>query len=413
MSRQPTRPHTTVLHQLCNLIPAYLVAKLARDHGVDKQARTFSPWSHVVALLYAQLAHSMSLNDVCDSLKHHAAKLFGIRRATPPCRNTFSHANRTRDPKMAETLFWSVLDHLQKANPNFGGRHYKGMPQRFKRLIHIIDATTIQLVANCMDWARHRRKKAAAKMHMRLDLQSFLPRFTIVDIAREFDSTRARELCAGIGAGEIVLFDKAYIDFPHLAEMDKRGVFWVSRAKDNLAYRFVETHDAAAVDWILSDQTILLTGPKTQKHYDRPLRRVVARIEIKGKLVVMEFITNNMEWAASSIAGLYRSRWAIEAFFKELKQTLQLCDFLGNSKSAIQWQIWTALLLYVLLRFNSLCAKWENGFKRLFCIARSMLWDNIALMKLLLAYGTAGGLPRAIATAEQAFFPGFSPSELK
>ena len=91
-----------------------------------------------------------------------------------------------------------------------------------------------------MDWAKHRRRKAAAKCHMRPDLQSLLPRFAIIDTAKENDAKRARELCGGLRAGEIVLFDKAYVDFSHLHEMTRRGVYFVSRAKDNLAYRCVK-----------------------------------------------------------------------------------------------------------------------------------------------------------------------------
>ena len=95
----------------------------------------------------------------------------------------------------------------------------------------------MQLVADCKDWARHRRRKAAARMHLRLDLHSFLPSFAIVDTAGEHDNKRAREVCAGILSGEIVVFDKAYVDFPHLAESDGRGISWVTRAKDNMKYR--------------------------------------------------------------------------------------------------------------------------------------------------------------------------------
>src|SRR5690606_20584069 len=110
----------------------------------------------------------------------------------------------------------------------------------FKRAIHAVDSSTIQLVANCMDWAKHRRRKAAAKLHMRLDLQSFLPGFAIVDTAKHNDNKRAREMCAGIRSGEIVLFDKAYVDFEHLHDLNERGVFWVTRAKDNLRCRCVK-----------------------------------------------------------------------------------------------------------------------------------------------------------------------------
>lgn len=87
-----TRSKFTTLKQICEHIPGHLVAKLARKHGVDKQARTFSPWSHVVSLLYAQLAHSIGLNNVCDGLRLHKTSLAAIRGATPPARNTLSNA---------------------------------------------------------------------------------------------------------------------------------------------------------------------------------------------------------------------------------------------------------------------------------------------------------------------------------
>ena len=96
-----------------------------------------------------------------------------------------------QDAAMAEKLFWQVLVHLQTIQPHFGtGRRFRGLTGRFKRVIHVVDSTTIQLVASCLDWAKHRRSKAAAKCHLRLDLQSLLPRFAIVDTARDNDNLR-------------------------------------------------------------------------------------------------------------------------------------------------------------------------------------------------------------------------------
>lgn len=116
------------------------------------RSRSFTPWSHVVSLLFAQLTHATGLNDVCDTLRHHAVKLGAIRGTVPPSRNTLSHANTHRDSDMMEELFWSVLGHLQSLCPGFGlsGR-YSGLPRRIKRAVHAIDSTTIALVANCMD----------------------------------------------------------------------------------------------------------------------------------------------------------------------------------------------------------------------------------------------------------------------
>ena len=116
----PAKHKYTILRQICNLIPPHLVTNLAREYGVDKKARSFSPWSHVVAMLHVQLAHSLSLNDVADTLRNHAGVLTTIRKATPPSRNGLSHANAVRDPAMAEALFWRVLSHIQKQHPKFG-----------------------------------------------------------------------------------------------------------------------------------------------------------------------------------------------------------------------------------------------------------------------------------------------------
>jgi hypothetical protein len=409
MSHKPTRSKYAILNQVCQLIPAYLVAKLAREHGVDKQARTFSPWSHVVALIYTQLAHALSLNDVCDALRNHAAKLLAIRGATAPARNTLSHANRNREANMAEQLFWKMLEHLTAQCPGFGGRTYRGMPRRFKRTINVVDSSTIKLVANCIDWARHRRKKAAAKLHLRLDLQSFLPRFAIVATAATSDATQAIAVCAGISAGEIVVFDKAYVAFDHLWQLTGRGVFWVTRAKDNFRCRCVKRLLRKPAGHILRDDLVVLTGDKTRDKYTQPLRRVVALVEIDGQQTAMTFISNNLEWAASSVADLYKSRWAIEVFFKEIKQTLQLCDFLGHNKNAIRWQIWTALLLHLLLRYLAFANCWRHSFKRLFCLLRATIWDGLQLRELLESCGTAAGGLVMPAAPQQAYLPGFGP----
>ena len=402
----PSRSQYSVLRQICNLIPAYLVPKLANETGVDKKARTFSPWSHLVSLIYAQLTHAIGLNDICDALRLHNGLLVTLRGATPPSRNNLSHSNKERDASLAEKIFWSVLGHLQTLRPDFArGNRGKGVARRFRRVIHVVDSTTIQLVASCMDWAKHRRRKAAAKCHLRLDLHSFLPRFAIIDTAKENDAKRSRELCAGIRPGEIVVFDKAYLDFAHLFDLLKRGVFWVTRAKDNMVYEVL--HALPVSGRILRDEIIALSNATAQADYPELMRRITALVEIDGVEQEMVFLTNNMEWSPASVADLYRCRWSIEAFFKQIKQTLQLADFLGHSANAVRWQTWTALLVYVLLRFLAFVNGWQHSFTRIFTLLRSALWRRWDLTSLLQCYGTASGSFHFIATPQQPCFNGF------
>jgi len=407
--KTPTSSKLSVLRQICNFIPNHLVPKLARETKAQDKSRKFLPWSHVVALMFAQLAHSIGLNDVCDSLGLFSGPLSAIRGATPPKRNTLSHANKVRDAAMAEKLFWSVLEHLQSLSPGFGcGRKGKGFAARIKRTIHLVDSTTIQLIASCMAWAKHRRRKAAAKRHLRLDLQSFLPRFMVIDTARENDAKRAREVCAGIRSGEIVIFDRAYVAFAHLFELFLRGVFWVTRSKENLQFRVVRKLQRGRVGNILRDDLVRLKNAGSRQEYPELMRRVIALVEVDGRIQEMVFLTNNLEWSAQTIADLYQCRWEIEVFFKQIKQTLKLADFLGNSANAVRWQIWTALLVYVLLRYLAFLSSWGHSFTRLFGIVRSMMWRKVELLDLLRRYGTAGGQFRFLGQPEQAYLPGFT-----
>lgn len=373
-------------------------------------ARTFSPWSHVVALLFAQVTHAIGLNDVCDSLRLFCGKLVAIRGATAPSRNNLSHANKKRPAPMAEKLFWGTLEHWQRQSPRFAaGGSSRRLAPRFKAAISVVDSTTIQLIANCLDWAKHRRRKAAAKCHVRLDLHSQLPRFALVDTARDNDAKRAREVCAGLRAGEIVVFDKAYVDFAHLHELDQRRVWWVTRAKDNLQCRVVKRRLKKPDGKILRDDEIVLTGTVSFGRYPTRLRRVVALVEVAGQERQMEFLTNHLTWAPRSVAELYRCRWQIEVFFKQIKQTLQLSDFLGNSANAVRWQVWTALLVYVLLRYQAFLSRWGSSFVRLWAVVRSGLWLKVDLVALLESYGIAGGDFRLLGQPEQAYLPGFRP----
>jgi IS4 transposase len=403
----PAAAKVNLLRQICNFIPDFLVPKLARATGVQDKARTFSPWSHLVALMYAQLTHSIGLNDVCDALGLHSGPLASLRGATPPNRNTLSHANKVRPAQMAEQLFWAVLEHLGNLSPGLVSGHAgKRFARKFKRTIHLVDSTTIPLIASCLDWAKHRRRKAAAKCHLRLDLQSFLPRFAIVDTARHNDARRAREVCTGVKAGEIVIFDKAYVDFEHLADLSMREVFWVTRAKENLNYQVVRRLQAGAYGKVLRDDLIELQTPVSRNAYPVAPRRIVALVEVDGREMEMVFLTNNLEWSAASIVELYRCRWQIEVFFKQIKQTLQLADFLGTTANAVRWQVWTALLVYLLLRYLAFLSNWSHSFSRLFTLLRAALWQKWDLLGLLRCYGTADGHFRYLARPEQAYLPG-------
>jgi len=406
---KPAKHKFTLLKQVVEIIPSYLVPKLANKHDVDKKCRTFSPWSHVVSMIFSHLSHALSLNDVCDTLRHHSGALSTLRNATPPSRNGLSHANKVRNAEMAKDLFYEVLSHLTGHFPRFGrlDAPFK-LSRKIKRTINIVDSTTIQLFANCMNWAKHRRRKAAAKCHMLLDARTFLPRFAVVKTAKSSDAVTARILCNPLRDGEIVIFDKAYVDFKHLFELFMRNVLWVTRAKTNMSYRIIKKFKSIT-EGIILDAEIVLDGYQTSKGYPVSFRLIIANVKRDGKMVRMEFITNNFDFAASTIGDLYKARWDIELFFKQLKQTLKLSDFLGYSENAVLWQVWMALLTYVILRFIAYMSKWKGTFARLFTTIRGILWSRIDLYGILdQCCGTAPGRQRVCAQPQQMYLAFFT-----
>ena len=410
-TNQNTTERLTVLGQFCKLIPKYSLASVSaalKKEGIKISARTFSAWSHIVSMIYCHMAHCISLNDICDGLQNFKGHLNDIRNATAPHRNTLSHANRTRDIALIKKLFWKTVEHYQQTHPKFftqGGRSYFRLPRRFKRAIRAVDSTTIELIAKCMDWAKHRKHKAAAKVHVALDLISFIPIRIITDSANHHDGSYMSELCGNMKSGDIAVMDRAYVDYRQLNTLTENGVFWVTRSKANMKVKVVKELnkgrkniplEGMAVHYpvILKDEEVVLTGKASHKRYPRSFRHVEAKVlDSNGKEITVSFLSNNMEWAASSICDLYRSRWGIETFFKEIKQTLQIRTFVGFSRNAIEWQIWSALLTYLLMRIMSFLSNWKRDFKHFFTLMKGALWAKRTVRVIVSRYGTAGESP--------------------
>jgi len=229
-----------------------------------------------------------------------------------------------------------------------------------------------------------------------------------VGSAHDSDLAQARTLCAGLQKGEIVLFDRGYHHLAHFRELTQRGVCFVTRPKTNLGLRVTRLLPRGTDPRILADEEVEPTSAVARRDYPGTLRRVTARVLVDSQPEVMAFFTNNFRWSAASVAELYRCRWQIEAFFKQIKQTLQLADFLGHSANAVQWQVWMALLVYVLLRCQAWCHDWAHSFSRLFTLLRSALWLRRDLTQLLRRYGTEPGNFAFLHPAAQSELPGFA-----
>ena len=178
----------------------------------------------------------------------------------------------------------------------------------------------------------------------------------------------------------------------------------MTRAKDNLCCRSLHNLPVKQGGRIVKNQIVRIKGVKGRKKFKGWTLR---RVEVDGEERLMVFITNNTGWSAASVCDLYRARWDIEVFFKQVKQTLKLGDFLGHSAKAIRWQVWSALLVCVLLRYAAHISLWGQSFTRLFAVVRAAMWERLDLPGLLRSYGTAAGSFTLLGALHAAWLPGF------
>ena len=179
--------------------------------------------------------------------------------------------------------------------------------------------------------------------------------------------------------GRVIVADRFYNDFHLLNVWDSNEVFFVIRHKDNLQYTVIKENDLPENRYqhILKDEVIELKNEGSKEKYSKKLRRVAVWDEKNQQ--VIELITNQMNWSANTIGELYKSRWQVEIFFREVKQLLHIKSFVGTSENAVKIQIWTALITILILKALKAMAKYSWHLSNLVGFIRLNLFVKIDL----------------------------------
>jgi len=314
---------------------------LVRKHNAERHARGFRSWTQLVAMLFCHLGRADSLRVICSGLACCLGKLvhLGIDRA--PNKSTLSYVNAHRPAALFEDLFWTVLGRMRSR----GQLHCRKRAFRFKNKLLSLDSTTVSLCLSLFPWASFRRAKGGVKVHVLLDHDDYLPAYVLVSEARRHDRFAANAL--RLVKGSIVAFDRAYNDYALFARWSEAGIYFVTRMKDNAAYKVARRRETKG--GILNDQIIRLSGVGAWQKCPHLLRRIALWDAENQREIVL--LTNHMEFAASTLAAIYKDRWEIELFFKAIKQNLKIKTFVGTGENALRIQIWTALLALLLLRW--------------------------------------------------------------
>ena len=328
----------TLFSQIMDFVPWTSFDRIVSRYGGDIRVRSLRCSEQFRIMTFAQMTYRESLRDIEACLGSQPAKLYGIGLRGAVAKSTLADANELRDWRIWSDLAAVLIKRARK----FYMEDDIGL--ELVNTVYALDSTTIDLCLSLFPWADFRSTKAAVKMHTLLDLRGPIPGFIHVSNGKMGDAL-ALDLIT-LEAGAIYVMDRGYIDFRRLSVIHQAGAFFVTRTKSNMKYHRVYSHAVDKTTGVGADQSIALDGFYAKRDYPHHLRRVSFCDPQTGKRLV--FLTNNFVLSAATIAALYKKRWAVELFFKWIKQNLRIKHFYGTSENAVKTQIWIAVCVYVL-----------------------------------------------------------------
>ncbi len=331
---------SSIFGQILQIFPHQDFVRAVRETRAEKGVKGFSCWGQFVAMVFCQLGQAHSLREICGGLATCLGKLKHLGVDAAPKRSTLAYANEHRPWQLYQKVFYQLL-----AKCRVLARGKK--PFRFKNKLFSLDATLIELCVTLFDWATYRQTKGAIKLHLLLDHDGYLPVFCSMTEGNVHEVNIAHTL--KFPKGSILAIDRGYVDYEQFARWTETGIFFVTREKDNAAYRVIEKREVPDNRNIIKDQLIELTGYESIKKCPHILRRVEVWDAENERVIVLW--TNHLTFGATTIASIYKDRWQIEIFFKTIKQNLKIKTFVGTSRNALLTQIWTALIAILVLKY--------------------------------------------------------------
>lgn len=357
---------------------------LEKVHFPANSGRRLSHWGHFSFWLFALARQAASLRDAVSGIAAAPEKFYhaGLK---PVSLSTVSEANSKRNPAMYRDLFFLMLEKCRR-----------NLPRKIRGALRIIDSTTIVFSDIRYGWAKYQSKSYGVKIHLMFTHENNLPHDMHVTHARDADVKIAHRFA--FERDITYVLDRGYTDTKLWRKIAENKAFFVIRLKKDLLYHTLNEEKITSVPGVLSRKKIVLIGNDSQKFGEA---LYVYRLRDKDTGKEIEVATNNAGLTGAEVSDIYRKRWAIELFFKWLKQNLKMRRMYGFSENAVQLQIWISMIFYLLLwRMYGIAKEKVSGFLDFLRQFR---------LRLLLAESQPRQLPSAISPPED-WLPGFPPN---
>jgi len=365
----------TLFAQIIAKLDRSIFKKLVKEKQTDKHQKGFDSWTHLVSMLFSQFAKSQSLRDISFGLRSATGNLNHLGVQSAPSKSSIGYQNKHRNWELFKDYYFHMLKYLgQQAQ-------FKQVKFRIKSKILFLDSSTISLCLSLFDWAKYKTAKGAVKMHTLLDFDGNLPVYINITDGKTADNKGAYDI--PLINNSVIVADRFYNDLYLLNIWDSNKIFFVIRHKENLQYEVIKENDLPENrhHHILVDQIIVFKNTASKNRYPKKLRRVA--IWDDDNKQVIELVTNQMNWSCNTISELYKSRWNIEIFFRDIKQLLHIKSFIGTSPNAVMIQIWSALITILMLKAIKAMAKFNWHLSNLVSFIRLNMFVKIELQKWL------------------------------
>lgn len=369
--------------QVTTLCNRSVLGPVIRQTNANRYYKRLHFYEHFISMLYCALSGCTSLREIVAGLGIAQGKLNHLGISYVPPRSTLSDGNRDRP----SAIFKQAYEHLYKLyKPSLSD---STLSKAIVQKLFLLDATVFSLFKAILRtsgrYSANGRKKGGIKKNTVIEASSMMPCFIQFDAAADHDQLIYKHLV--LPTGSYIVFDKGYNNYRQFAAFGIAGIRFITRQKENALYTSaIEClHGEGSPTAILKEEVILQTY-KDENNVEQTLRlRRIAWWDA-DKERAFEFITNDLELEAITIAQLYKYRWQIELFFKKLKQNFPLQYFVGDNQNAIEIQIWCSLIALLLLSTIHSKQKSKMAFSVFVSVIRLHLFSYIAIKALINHY---------------------------
>ena len=369
----------SVFGQLISLIDTRIIAKNSKLHKTDHYVKRFTSKDHLISMLFCVFAKCSSLREVAGAMLGLSGKTNHFQLSHIPYRSTLSDANSRRSADFFSGVYHDLLREYQHIISD----------SRFKRVINkqieIFDSTVISLFQDILKCTgrtpANGKRKGGIKVHTVINVDEAVPKMIWFSSAATSDHLLLSKLTPDDNT--VYVFDKGYNDYKAFKLFCEKGAGFVTRVKDNAVYKVEEELfiDECIHSGVLEDMLIEITVKENNKESKLKLRKVTFYDRVLKRR--FEFLTNLFEMRPDLIAAIYKIRWQVELFYKQLKGNFPLKYFLGDNENAIKIQIYCVLIVNLLLTVIQKGLKRRWAFSNLVSFCRIHLFNYLHLINFL------------------------------